>query len=422
MALIQSKILPVFVAVLAVFLQIQLTLFSNKGYFGLRVNLADILLPFLGVFILFSLVLRKSEWPAWGLKAIPAFLLLLAFAMTASLINGYLNLGYFSNWALVNKYTGLYILISYFLLGAWLSTNFPEERFLIKNFIKPFVIFFAVILSLSFLGLCITNYSDISVGLALYPWEGLMGNRNAFMLLAVLVFILYEVYREELGNYIGYSLWLLLPTFFVFNASRSGWIIFCLITLSCGIIKPKNFLKNILPILVLGSLIAYGLTLTTKEYYVSNPVQVDALKALMGNDNYKMHGSDRKRLIAVEDGLELYSQSNPVLGAGLGTYKEFQIEKRGEFIDIIDFTALWLLVETGVFGLTVFSLFFLSCLYVCYKKAYDKTHPSKFHVCVFFFLVLFLGLTLLHEFSYTRFLWVITGLAIAGKVETKKSA
>ena len=88
---------------LAIALQIQVTLFSSEDYLGLRVNLADFILPLLGLFILISLLLKRSVWPRWSGKFGYWAIALLSAAMLLACVNGYLTLGHWSNWALVNK-------------------------------------------------------------------------------------------------------------------------------------------------------------------------------------------------------------------------------------------------------------------------------------------------------------------------------
>ena len=64
-----------FVVVFALALQIQVTIFASDDYFGLRVSVADLLLPFAGLFIFVSLLNNKSNWPEWRGKYLIFFVL-----------------------------------------------------------------------------------------------------------------------------------------------------------------------------------------------------------------------------------------------------------------------------------------------------------------------------------------------------------
>ena len=59
------RITAAFAVGLAVLLHMQFKFFQSEAYVGLRINLADIALPFLGMFILTSLFTKRSKWPRW---------------------------------------------------------------------------------------------------------------------------------------------------------------------------------------------------------------------------------------------------------------------------------------------------------------------------------------------------------------------
>jgi O-antigen ligase len=65
---------------------------------------------------------------------------------------------------------------------------------------------------------------------------------------------------------------------------------------------------------------------------------------------------DRVRMDTYSDALSLW-QKHPILGAGLGAFRDYQTNKRGKFSDIVDCTGLWLLSETGLVGLLGFGIF-----------------------------------------------------------------
>ncbi len=116
------------------------------------------------------------------------------------------------------------------------------------------------------------------------------------------------------------------------------------------------------------------------------------------------------RYISWEDSADLLKDSNPFLGAGIGGYRHFQIEKRGEFIEILDSTPLWLLVELGILGSTCFFAFLMFCLYRFYMSGW-RDNSSPFHRAMFVFLIMFCAVSVLHEILYTRFLWFFVGFS-----------
>lgn len=408
---------PAIIMVIAIFLQIQVSLFATDGYLGLRVNLADFLLPFVGIFVILSLLFKQSRWPRWVIKGSYAWLVCLALVMTLALYTGYLSNGFLSSWAFINKYIGFIILLCYFALGGWVISNSLERENLRRYFAKAFCGLFLIVLCLSALSTFINPVFKLPYNLGEFSWDGLMANRNAFMLAAIFTIILMETYRfmkqPLFSGWVYSALWVLMPLFFVCNSSRTGWIFGALFLLFLGFWHWRTVLKKITPFLILGSLLAWMFMQSPLAKGIHAGDQFDYMGRVIEQDF--SYGGDFKRLIAVEDGTELYAQSNKLTGAGLGVYQEFQKEKRGEYIDVIDFTPLWLLTETGLIGLGVFSMFFIMCAYHLYRlqKLEDENDEvSPFIRASLLFLIAIAGMSFLHELLYTRFLWFVLGMAL----------
>ncbi len=414
------------VVFLAVALQVQVTLFAQGDYLGIRVGLADLFIPLIGVGVLFSLVTKRSAFPKFAMPFTVCWLLSLVMVMSVSVLNGYIVTGAISSWAFVNKYIGFYLLVSYFLLGAWIVTNCSDVKRMISLFVRSFCAFFILTLFFSVVTLYLQPFVPFALRLPAYPWDGFMANRNAFMVVFVCVFI-FLIWgmvggRMALPKWLQVLFWLCLPVFCVFNDSRTGWIAIVVLSVVLLLHKPFERLRFILPIVLVGVVLSYGSYYMTTHSTVLKGAQagylVDLLFAGEGGPDYV---GDRQRVIAVEDGLELYQKSDPLVGAGLGSYKPFQIEKRGEFINIMDFTGLWLLVETGAVGLFVFFAFFAAAALTLFNHGFIKDQGGYYRA-MFVFLILFGGMSVLHELMYTRFLWFAMGLALAVPVSLSVSA
>lgn len=403
-----------FLFFLAVALQIQVTLFKTNGYAGLRTNLADLCLPFAGLIILISLLRRRSHWPAWNIRHLTWYLATLVLAMTIALWTGYVTNGELSVWALINKYLGFLILLCYFALGGWMVTNARIENS--REFFTTMLCSFLILtLAASLFCLLLQKFVPFPLWLGNYAWDGFMANRNAFMMLTLFVMIALEITRHVKNNSLpswAYNLfWTLMPVFCIYNASRTGWIFGGIILIAIFLIRPFVTLKKILPFIAIGFVLIIGIHAFISEGDAKDGKQFRLLMAL-SEDDEAMYGGDKKRLIAIEDGIELFRQHNPLTGAGLGSYEEFQKKKRGEFIDIIDFTGLWLLVETGLIGALSLIAFFTICLLQTYKHGFSQP-SSLYHRALFLFLLAFAAMSFLHELMYTRYLWFALGLAMA---------
>ena len=403
-------------AICAISLQIHSTLFVNEGYLGLRVGLADVFLPVFGVIILFSLLVKKSSlFPKWSVPHVVGWLIALVIVMSFSLFNGYVVNGALAHWALLNKYFGFFILLAYFFLGSWVVSNTANWERCLEVFVNAFVCFFVFTLLVSVMTLFVGGYHGEEYALALYPWDAFMGNRNAWMIVYIMACSFVVYFGHGANRIIPVPIlvlfWLMLPIFLVFNGSRTGWIMSGILVAVYLSKDPVSKLKFSVPLLLLGVGLLFASFNMTKSQDVLKSKHVKHFVYVVSGKDLRYEG-DKKRYIAFEDATELYLSYNSLVGAGLGSYRPFQEEKRGKFVEIIDCTPLWLIAEMGLVGLLVFSCYFLVCLSGIYKRGFDG-NTSSFHRALFLFMLLFIGATILHELMYTRLLWFLVGMGLS---------
>ncbi len=417
---------------LAIALQVQITLPGNESYTGLRLSLADASLPILGLAVLSSLLLKKSFWPQWQSKwTIPA-VCILSTTVAMGIIGGYFYTGEWSKWALFNKGIGWGILISYFLLGAWITTNCSGHA--VKILMQGFVYFFCILC----LALIITMFTEhILTSPPLtpmeYPIDGLMDNRNVYSLLMLCVFGFiicgHRSVQELFPAWLLPSFSFLIPFFVLYNGSRVSWIAIAIIILSALFILGKNAVLKILLPFSAGLIICFGLlsmdlrdnnifkgpitNLSDSYQYIA-----DTEDSELGNDTQaypkKMsYVGDSNRLIILKHSLDLWKTS-PIIGVGIGTSQKEQLKDFGQILSVIDSTPLWVLTEMGLLGLLVFSGFFIFCFVTVWKSA--KQSDGIYGVLslgMILCLMTFGTMCLLHEFTYTRFIWFLLGLSMA---------
>ena len=155
----------------------------------LRISASDLLLPFFfgAVFLLYlkgeKLIDLTSE-NVWKL------LLLITVWITYSLINGYFNTGNLEKWSLINKYLGWFVLIAYFIVGAWIGRQDDKKQ---ELFIATFIIVAWVIASYGLFGhyanLYGINFEYIHFS-KLRRIEGFFANANAYGIACASVIIL----------------------------------------------------------------------------------------------------------------------------------------------------------------------------------------------------------------------------------------
>ena len=101
---------------LAFFLQILATLFISNS--PIRISLADFMLPIIA--ILLFLKFRCSGLPliCWNVFRVWKWIFVLTIWMTISLVNGIVFTGEVNYGALINKYFGWFVLLTYFFFGG----------------------------------------------------------------------------------------------------------------------------------------------------------------------------------------------------------------------------------------------------------------------------------------------------------------
>ncbi|MFN3827152.1 MAG: O-antigen ligase family protein [Micavibrio sp.] len=405
-------------------LQIQISLFKTDDYLGLRINLADLLLPVLGILVFIRLLMRRDNWPQWRVPYTYLWLAGLTALMTVAVINGYHTTGEWQIWALVNKYVGWFVLLAYFALGGWIAgqKDWDWQPFVIKALCGFWIV--------CLLGFCIWMiYLDLQDNsdkiYRNYPLSGFMGNRNAYALLSctALAFATTFVVRHPLPHYstLLKIIWVLVPFYYIVNGSRAGLITLAVVILAFCALHFKFSFKHIILPLLFGSLMAFAFFASHKSYifdltheqivHTGQIAQLDSITTDEAEEKLSYVG-DRVRMTTYTDAIALWKR-HPLIGGGLGSFRAYQNETGSTYNDIIDFTALWLLAETGIIGLSAFSIFFLLALWQVFKRVKSQNDPHGFYMGLLMTMIIFAIMSLAHELLYTRFLWFLMGLGLA---------
>lgn len=422
--------------VLCLLLQWQINLFETATYRGLRFSAADLILPFIGLLIAARLLLKRDPWPQWRIPHLYYALAGLAIIMTWALINGYHTTGQWDRWAFLNKYAGFFVLLAYLGIGGWIGSRPVMEW---SRAIFP--AFVMVWLALTLISITVLLWYDIRGDhkniFQHYPLAGFTGNRNAFAFLTLCVIAMAtavqmrKITRPSLSFYL---LWGMMPLFWAYNASRAGWVIMGFMGVAFFLMMPRFFLRHISVPAIAGTLACVLLfSVVPSEAFritkwhsdnvgllVEQGLQAEGISAEESLDNLAYDG-DKIRSKTFSDGFALWQQ-HPLMGGGLGAYKDYQTKTRGEFSDVIDCTPLWLLAEMGVIGLSAFAALFLLTLWRIFRKIRSGEDPHGVYLGIFMMLVIFGAMSLLHELLYTRFIWFFMGLALALPPEERKSA
>jgi O-antigen ligase len=232
------------VMLVAISLNILLTLKFNDSHIGIRVAATDFIIPFAVLFFLY-VVIKNKGFPELLVKHGWKLLGIMSLWMLASLINGYFYTGEITTWALVNKFFGWFILMFYFMSGIYIGVQ--------ENKIK--IIFVKTLLATAWL-ICIAElvvhwyfahgyFHEYAHVAKHYRMNGSYQNPNAFGIFLSVLFILQifairnSIIFGRIILMIGSALTLIC---IFYSYSRSAWIGLVLALLA-AVILDKRTLK-----------------------------------------------------------------------------------------------------------------------------------------------------------------------------------
>ncbi len=410
----------------AIALQIQITLFSNDTYNGLRINSADVVLPFLGLFILISLFIKRSKFPEFHIKHSIKWLVVLQCIFIVALFHSYINYQELIRWALINKTIGFSILIAYFLLGGWLAYQIKEQH--LKIFIKVIIYSFLIIMILETI-----DYSLYYLGVQhstifpKFPASGLIANKNTYFFLYLSILGLATFNRNIIPSWVFLLLYSFIPITLIFTGARTAVFTLPFLLPALFFLTSKENKKIIVLSIVIGAVsIGAFVSLKTRLPPSLHEINYKSLNVIKSNhnngtlNNITYHG-DQLRVEILKTTINLIKE-NPVLGSGLGSIiKEETSEKSPN--TVMDSTPLWLWAETGLFGLFTFLGFYLICIKTVYKNGFNKENSEtarNLNKSILFMMLIFGVMCLFHELLYTRFLWFFMGIALAYPLKESK--
>ena len=434
MTLTPNHIMKGLLIILAFTIQSQITLFKSVDYIGLRINVTDLLLPFIGLMIFVSLIMKKTLWPQFAIKGAYIWLIGLGSILIAALLNSYYSFGELSSWGLQNKIIGWLVLSCLFLMGGWIGSNAKE---------KDLLLFFKILACFLFVIVCVQIALQVfrfATGTYLldteffhFPIAAFMANKNSFIFLFLTLFgflTCLSAHVQNLHRLTAFT-YFLLPFSFLFTGARSAFIIIpILLVLSLALSRHsdwKKLLSFFLAGLTICVLLGHSLPHKIHSLKPQNTEALTHVDAVVTGaklnevaDNIAFRG-DSNRLNILHHVIAMIKEK-PLLGSGLGSVLITQVQEKGSFIDLMDCTALWLWAETGLIGLLFFLTFYILCFSAIWKKSRNKEaseFTQAFCKAAILMLITFGLMSVFHELLYTRFLWVFMGIALTLPVTQK---
>jgi hypothetical protein len=414
-------------AAVAAGLQAQLVLPLTAA--GLHVSAADPLIAALAAFLAWRLLrggwaeLRRSVPP------IALWVLLPTFALTLSLATGIARLGHVSGWALGSKYVGWFVLLGYFAAGVWISVDERRARIACQAFLCFLALVGAAQSLPHFL-------ADLSVPIP-FSWRpvqisGLTENRNSFaFLLLVGQAVVYAHWHEGwlVRRHLRGALTLLFWAAMWYDASRTGLgatLALAALVVLGGIVPWRDFVRCCMAaglvallaptIPAVFSATAYLGRLASDliaHFDLEPPWAVVALATLSPPQvptyipllTSSAEVSLQDRIDGYWLAWELFRR-HPVLGAGLGSFIEAHQATRG-FPQVIHGSFVWIATEMGLAGLAAFGAFAWRML----REFVPLGPRGPLRTTALLTLFCYALLSLAHELTYQRALWLMIGLA-----------
>lgn len=399
----------------AVLIQIQITLGRNATSLGLTLNFADFVLPILGLLIVFSLYHRKSTWPRWRTRGVDLLIAALTVYFLFSAVYAYSLTGTLNSWALVNRLIGWGVLVAYFYAGAWTITNIGLSA--IRPFILVAASFCLLTNGIDMVGITLNDLKIIPESIDAYPLNALMGNRNAAAFLFLANFAAIGLYHRNfpsrLTNILMIAFCFLSPAVLFLNGSRVMMVLLPAVLLYFAFLHRAHIVRSILIPLLIGIACFGVITSTTGRTLREDQTERINIAAIASTSTPKLHGSDSVRTIINTDAIELFHE-HPAFGIGLGNFLHFQTQKYGHLIDLIDSVPLWFLTEMGIAGFSLFLFFGVRIFWPILRGVRGIPGPdTAFCQVAVAIILIFCVMALVHQLFYARFFWAILGLAAA---------
>lgn len=371
------------------FLPVQLEFL--RDYIGVHFAPSDCLVPFMVIGVLADGLRRKKQF------VFPRLLLPMGgvlFTFCISLFVGMEYLGYLSMYGFVNKLIGLILLIVSYFCGTVILGR-DREMF---SFALGFLLFAGFMVNtislLAYVGhLTVELESPLVTSNRI---SGLILDSNAMGGFLVAVFLIQlGVLRGEQAQRARQVMWtnaVLLPMGIFLTFSRSAWVALAAGVLVIAYLGNRRALASLaagaVVVITLGGMAVYELS----RWWAAEEEIADL--ALRGSTVVS-------RLGFIQEGLTLWADQ-PIFGIGLGSYLELN-----QWTAMIHNTYVWLLVDTGLVGLSACALMFLGVYRNLRTGLGAQAELRSYAIGVTAALVAMLAFMTGIEGLYQRHLWLL---------------
>ncbi|HEV2549051.1 MAG TPA: O-antigen ligase family protein [Stellaceae bacterium] len=435
------------------------------GITEIRIGLSDFVL--LLVLPLLGWAMLRREMP---LPLIPrgAFFWLgaLTIWLTIALVHGRTAIGTWQSWAVLNKYLGWYVLLLYFVLGASVATVDVNKGHIVNTFLQIFIATASVISIAGFARVIGAQLGWRDIALLWNRQEGLLANPNAFgvamaatwallttmgrertifsrrldrtaaaiavvavgysgsrsaqiaLICAAGVLVLLGVTNwRRLSRTLGVAL-LIVAAIAVLRIEYVLWVLAILTAVLNRVLFAVRWLLAEgswvfnLALQWVMSLLGYDLGPVSAPTVAAAPAAaIPTLPPLTRNIVPGLLSATEsmsvgQRMSITVAAFEMW-RASPLWGVGLGTFFHEQVAAGVKPPQLIHTSGLWLLTETGIFGVLLVGGFGLYSLWLLHNR------PEPICRAMIGVITVFVIGSIGNELMYQRYFWFLLGLGLA---------
>ncbi len=400
-------------ALAAILVNVHVQLPTTKS--SVTANLADPIVIVAGL-TMFLFVLRDSIGRTlWRIPHFNLALGLMAATLVAGFFHGWIRFG-LTDWALYNRMVGFGIVLAYLLTGALATAAAGHVG--TRSLIRALVIACAAVVFAEWVGAYVLSAEVALKSMGWYSsqFSGLIGNRNAFAMVLLLVLAVAvsgrQLWHGRRGAVLqGVVLGLLAWGIYLTGSRGVGVAALAVLIFLAAIPKCRKLLLHV----------AFGAAVITGIFFLGNAVAELAggpgtggpaidMQFGWGLRTVERYGFiQANRMDSLTGGLQMWFD-HPVFGAGLGAFMHNWTAKTGAPL-VIHNTFLWLMAEFGAVGLITFlTALGLIVVYTLRKPRWVSDESS---VAALSCIVVFVVVSLTHDVAYQRVFWLLIGALIA---------
>lgn len=437
------------VIVLAAAMQFHGTLLFYGTF--IRVTIADLVVPIVLAAVAVAFIRGHIGVPASRIPGLWVWLAVLTAWMLVALLIGREVTGGWQSWALFNKVLGWMVLLGYLALGklaatvdggryrhTFLKALFASTWAIAAYGVSVYVLMRTGVLMPDANPTCDIRYLYFSEELrAELPdiWlfmaglspectgrlHGFMANPNAYGVLVAVVLALQmpfmkrgELFSKRL-HVAGFGIAL---TALIFTGSRTAWLAFIVGMAALHFLGEIRYRQAGLGTLIAAAIIlavavepSTGLLRSPGGPGSDADGRPRALTYIVNSQLVNLQTTSfQMRIEQARRAVELW-RARPVFGIGLGGFLWDQNRGQEPSPSTLHNTALWLLTETGLVGLLLFTGFYLACLRALLPGLAGRR--SAIAVGGLATVIVFAGASLGMEVMYQRHFWFLLGFALA---------